>query len=281
MDINALKQKIDGLNKRSAEVNTLRNQNIGRKETLEAQFKKLIAEYKEKYGVDLTPETLDAEIQRVVAEKEAEANKIESALNCIDNGDFSHANAILGVAYEEEAIKNMGQVSKNSAMDEIMHRDFNATPSEPTKASEFVASNGGVSAPVVQPVAQEPAPVAQEPVQEAVSEPVVVEKPVAPPVQEEPVAPPTPPVAPSAPPVAPSAPAQPKVTSAFDFASTFEEDKVAPPTPPTPPVAPKVATPQGNPSGLNIGVAPPEPPKAKTTASFEAMFGGTAFTGGN
>ena len=70
MDINQLKATIDRLNKQSTQVNTVRNQNIGKRKTLEAQCAELFKQYSEKYGVELTQETLQGEIQRVTAEKE-------------------------------------------------------------------------------------------------------------------------------------------------------------------------------------------------------------------
>ena len=54
MDINQLKATIDRLNKQSTQVNTVRNQNIGKRKTLEAQCAELFKQYSEKYGVELT-----------------------------------------------------------------------------------------------------------------------------------------------------------------------------------------------------------------------------------
>ena len=130
MDINQLKATIDRLNKQSTQVNTVRNQNIGKRKTLEAQCAELFKQYSEKYGVELTQETLQGEIQRVTAEKEKEVQQLSAVLSAIDSGDYAHANALMGIEYQDEALKealaNNG-VSTDRVMQEqeIMSRDFN------------------------------------------------------------------------------------------------------------------------------------------------------------
>lgn len=150
MDINQLKATIDRLNKQSTQVNTVRNQNIGKRKTLEAQCAELFKQYSEKYGVELTQETLQSEIQRVTAEKEKEVQQLSAVLFAIDSGDYAHANALMGIEYQDEALKealaNNG-VSTDRVMQEqeIMSRDFNKPVS--TGAAEQMAQrvvNSGV-----------------------------------------------------------------------------------------------------------------------------------------
>lgn len=150
MDINQLKATIDRLNKQSTQVNTVRNQNIGKRKTLEAQCAELFKQYSEKYGVELTQETLHGEIQRVTAEKEKEVQQLSAVLSAIDYGDYAHANALMGIEYQDEALKealaNNG-VSTDRVMQEqeIMSRDFNKPVS--TGAAEQMAQrvvNSGV-----------------------------------------------------------------------------------------------------------------------------------------
>lgn len=142
MDINQLKATIDRLNKQSTQVNTVRNQNIGKRKTLEAQCAELFKQYSEKYGVELTHETLQEEIQRVTAEKEKEVQQLSAVLSAIDSGDYAHANALMGIEYQDEALKealaNNG-VSTDRVMQEqeIMSRDFNKPVS--TGAAEQMA----------------------------------------------------------------------------------------------------------------------------------------------
>ena len=158
MDINQLKATIDRLNKQSTQVNTVRNQNIGKRKTLEAQCAALFKQYSEKYGVELTQETLQGEIQRVTAEKEKEVQQLSAVLSAIDSGDYAHANALMGIEYQDEALKealaNNG-VSTDRVMQEqeIMSRDFNKPVS--TGAAEQMVQrvvNSGVQCTQTQAV---------------------------------------------------------------------------------------------------------------------------------
>ena len=162
MDINQLKATIDRLNKQSTQVNTVRNQNIGKRKTLEAQCAELFKQYSEKYGVELTQETLQGEIQRVTAEKEKEVQQLSAVLSAIDSGDYAHANALMGIEYQDEALKealaNNG-VSTDRVMQEqeIMSRDFNKPVS--TGAAEQMAQrvvNSGVQGTQTQTQTAEP-----------------------------------------------------------------------------------------------------------------------------
>lgn len=162
MDINQLKATIDRLNKQSTQVNTVRNQNIGKRKTLEAQCAELFKQYSEKYGVELTQETLQGEIQRVTAEKEKEVQQLSAVLSAIDSGDYAHANALMGIEYQDEALKealaNNG-VSTDRVLQEqeIMSRDFNKPVS--TVAAEQMAQrvvNSGVLGTQTQTQTAEP-----------------------------------------------------------------------------------------------------------------------------
>lgn len=282
MDINELKAKIDMLNKRSAQVNTVRNQNIGKRETLKAQCTELFKQYNEKYGVSLTPETLNAEIQSVMTEKAEEVNKLESVLAAVDAGDYNRANALLGIEYKDEALTKVGvNTERILSEQEIMNRDFNDTN----------ASFAKVVAPQLQaqPQAMVQPNVSVSSIDESIdnipTSPTVPSNPISQPVQS----PVEKPVVPSEPSPIPSQP-KPKVSNAFDFASTFEDDDDVVAPPPTPPhksnsndvMAGFVKQGLPNLSGLDVGSAPtpPSEPK-KPVASFEAMFGGGQFHGGN
>ena len=162
MDINQLKATIDRLNKQSTQVNTVRNQNIGKRKTLEAQCAELFKQYSEKYGVELTQETLQGEIQRVTAEKEKEVQQLSAVLSAIDSGDYAHANALMGIEYQDEALKealaNNG-VSTDRVMQEqeIMSRDFNkpvSTGAAEQMAQRVVTSGvQGIQTQAAEPVA--------------------------------------------------------------------------------------------------------------------------------
>jgi hypothetical protein len=101
LEINALKQKIEGLNARSEKLNTARNQDIGRKNALQAQSEDLLKEYNRKYGTNLDISGIEAEILKVVSEKEKVAAGLEALFKAVDEGDYARANELAGVIYRD------------------------------------------------------------------------------------------------------------------------------------------------------------------------------------
>lgn len=96
-----LMQKIEQLNASAEQINAQRTRNLGKKETLEAQCKELFDKYEEVYGVRLTPETLNAEYEKVLAEKAKETALLNDVVTSIQAGRYEHANALMGVKPDE------------------------------------------------------------------------------------------------------------------------------------------------------------------------------------
>lgn len=246
-----LRQRIGVINSRIGQINDQRNKNIGMRESLTTQLNQSIADYQAKYGVDLsTSELVDAEYNRVAEEKEKEVKLLEDVISKIEAGDYSGANALLGVEPETKSVEQKVE----------------------TKQSESVE-------PSVVPQSTEPvAPVPQ--VEQNVPSTPQVEQSVSPtpqvepaPVQVEQSVPQTPvaPVMPSAPSMTPPpVPASPAGGSLGGNAESFLEgfEKPAAPTGVTPPPAP-VSTPSA-PTG---GVTPPP----ANPMSFDGILGGTQF----
>lgn len=90
---NELLQKISSVNAQVQTLNKERQVNLGKKQALETQLSTAIANYKASYGVDLTPETVEAEYNKVLAEKQAEVAKLETTLSAIKQGNFEEAQA--------------------------------------------------------------------------------------------------------------------------------------------------------------------------------------------
>lgn len=88
---NELLQKISSVNAQVQTLNKERQVNLGKKQALETQLSTAIANYKASYGVDLTPETVEAEYNKVLAEKQAEVTKLETTLSAIKQGNFEEA----------------------------------------------------------------------------------------------------------------------------------------------------------------------------------------------
>lgn len=174
MSIEEIRNKISVINAETARLNTQRNQNIGRQETLKKQLSDACELYKKNYGVDLTAENLQSELLSVTKKKEEEISKIEQILSLINAGNITEANKLAGVEVFDAT--HVAQEITQSASDDI------ATPPVAPSVPPTVET------PVAPPVSE----VVTPPVQDVVTPPIpeVVAPQVAPPV-----APPTPPKA--------------------------------------------------------------------------------------
>lgn len=250
MEISQINQRIAVLNADSKRINNDRAVSIGKKETLQKQMNDALAAYKAKYGVDLTEANLQAEIDRVSAEKLKEVEQIEAVLNLIKLGQYDEANALV-----------------------------NGTPVQAEEPAT-PASSGVVEQPTV-PV-QETAPI-----KEAVPTPPDLGTPSAP-VQESVPTPPVQKSIPTPPDLGFSAkesiPTPPVLGTPVDDIPTPPDLGVPTPstlgTPaesiPTPPDL-GIPTPPSEPS---LGVPPTAPmstPSGQPIASFNQILGGSPF----
>ena len=199
-NINELNQKIAFLNAECQRVNNERAVNMGKHDTLSKQLATALSSYNEKYGKNITVETLEEEIKAVMSAKEKEIASLEAVLNAIKSGDFNTANNLVNGVVSEAKVEAPVQAETPVQVEvpkvEAPVIETPVSPATPPIATPtFVAPSNPepVTPPVVPPVV--------EPVTPPVIEPVA---PVAPPVVE-PVAPPvaetiTPPPVMSAPP---------------------------------------------------------------------------------
>lgn len=258
MEISQINQRIAVLNADSKHINNDRAVSIGKKETLQKQMNDALAAYKAKYGVDLTEANLQAEIDRVSAEKLKEVEQIEAVLNLIKLGQYDEANALI-----------------------------NGTPVQAEEPATPVSS-GIVEQPTV-PV-QETAQV-----KEAVPTPPDLDTPVesvpTPPVQSIQESIPTPPVQKSIPTppdlgfsAKESIPTPPVLGTPVDDIPTPPDLGVPTPstlgTPaesiPTPPDL-GIPTPPSEPSLGVPPIAPTSTPSGQPIASFNQILGGSPF----
>lgn len=296
MEINELKSKIDSLNTRLARVNMLRNQNIGKRETLISQCNQLYKKYYETYGIELTDENLDSEIARVMADKEKEATLIESVLKAIDECNYSKANALMGVEYDSgSAYERTSTDEIVNKKQEIMSRDFNkqvetAQPSQTVQPSQTtVFQSSGAVSPLQTPVSPLQTPISQ--VAEPTVSPQINPVELTAPPQINTVSPVGSTISPQASPTEKgvfSSTAQVSQLSNNSVLSTEDEEEDLPVPPPST-FGKSVHTGNNIMSGFKKsgsgvfgfnGVSPvPTPKKDISKASFEAMFGGTQFSG--
>lgn len=205
MELSSITERIAVVNGESKRLNNQRQVLIGKKQTLENQLSSLLAAYKKDYGVELTVETLESEIQRVSAMKEAEVSSIEAMLGLIKAGQYEDAEKMAKSMEPGEA-----QVeAPTGVVPESVPQDVTSvTQMQPTQSVQEQAESAPVSAepakaPVGPPTPQ-PAPPVTPPTFTRPPEPAT------PPVEDDIPAPP-PPVPKKAVPTAPSVPSTPKI----------------------------------------------------------------------
>lgn len=252
MEISQINQRIAVLNADSKRINNDRAVSIGKKETLQKQMNDALAAYKAKYGVDLTEANLQAEIDRVSAEKLKEVEQIEAVLNLIKLGQYDEANALVSgtpvQAEEQVTPTNAGVVQETAPVKE-------AVPTPPDL--------GTPSAPVQESVHTSP-------VQESIPTPPVQESIPTPPdlgfSAKESI--PTPPVLgtpvddiPTPPDL--GVPTPPTLGTPAESISTPPDLGI-----PTPPSEPSLGVPP---------IAPTSTPSGQPIASFNQILGGSPF----
>lgn len=137
MEGNELKAKIAQLNEAAKAINTRRQQDIGKKETLTKQIEQSIKMYNEKFCKNITIDTLEAELKKVMSDKEKEVEKVSGIITAIQAGDFNTANKLAGVEVEQ--------------------------PKSETANGAYVESVMGVSTQTAEPQVVEPTPQPVEP----------------------------------------------------------------------------------------------------------------------
>ena len=208
-NINELRQRIAVANSESKRLNSERAINLGKKDTLTKQLDTALKSYNEKYGKNITINTLNAELEAVTIAKEQEVKTIEAIIDAINSGNYEEANKLSGV------------VTKSEGVTPAISEPVVVQPVAPTSVTQTVAQP--VAQPVVEPVTQ---PVV-EPVTQPVVEPVIpsAPTPVAPPVANTPVAP-----TPVAPPTAPSGLNMPTPPSLSGLDISVPDTNPAPPS---------------------------------------------------
>lgn len=212
-NINELNQKIAILNADSQRVNNERAVNIGKHDTLSKQLDAAIKSYNEKYGKNITVETLEQEINAVTTAKEKEIADIEAVLNAIKSGDYAKANELSnGVSEASEPTQVEPTQVVTPAVTEPAKVEPAQTVVTPAQVVTPPVISEPIAPPVVEPMVSEPiAPPIVEPIAPPMVEPAQVTPPpvVTPPPMVEPVTPPpimTPPPVVTPPPVTTEAP---------------------------------------------------------------------------
>lgn len=179
MELQKINQRIAVVNGESKRLNGERQVLIGKRQALEKQLSDLLATYNKDYGVELTPETIEAEVARVSAMKEEEVANIEKMLALISEGRFEDAQAIADGASDGGVVAS---AEAPAVAETTAHVEAPVVPpAAPVQSEQTVAP------PTFAPPAQP---------EHTVAAPVQPEQPVAPHIQSnlptfEPPAPPT------------------------------------------------------------------------------------------
>lgn len=240
--VQEITQRIAAANAEVKRLNNERNVNLGKRETLTAQLNNTLAKYSQQYGVALTVDNLQKEMQRVLQEKENETTLIENMLALIKEGKYEDA----------ERLANPDAFVESNTAPTVPTPTAEPTPVAPT--------------PTVEPTPVAPTPVAPTPT------PTVEPTPVSPlpNLSEEVMPEPKAPVLPNLSeeikmpePVAPSKTVLPDLSEevGMDALKGFQSGEPAPITPTEPKSAVDTST----------------LPDLTGVTDFEAILGGEAF----
>lgn len=98
--------KVQSLNAKSKELNTLRQQNIGKKETLQNQLDSYLKKYAEMTGKQLSIDDIDAEIEATAKVLEEDVANVERVISMIESGDYESANKMVGGTEFKNAVES-------------------------------------------------------------------------------------------------------------------------------------------------------------------------------
>lgn len=193
---NELLERIGTANAKCGKLNEELRVREGKRQAFSTQLETAIADYKAKYGVDITPATIDEELARVSQSVEADLKDLESLIALIESGQYDEANAFVGDAKEATA-QTAPVVEKSVQSATVATEPVQTTPvqvTEPVQSMQSTPVQPVQSTPVQpvvsQPVAAQPiAPVHTEPVQSTPIQPVAPSTPVAPVHPSTPVVP--------------------------------------------------------------------------------------------
>lgn len=244
--IDEIIQRIAVANSESKRINEERNINIGKKETLTKQLTTAIDKYKNDYGVEISADNLNDEINRVTSIKEEEIKNIESVLSLIQEGKYVDAENIVtgNTVTTEQTSANIEASTAQTTVEPVVAPSVPASPVVPSEPTIPVAP----SAPASPVIPSEPASPVSSVTPSAPASPV---SPVAP---SEPASPMTP---------------QPVNTSGIAALNNFSAPQQEAP------VAPSVSTEPASPFSDSTPTAPTS--NVENVTSFSAILGGSNF----
>lgn len=145
--MNELETRIAQLNSKAKTINAIRQQNIGRRETLLKQQAEAIDAYNKKYGKNITTDTVGQEYERVAKEKAEEVEHIERIISAIENGNLDEANTLAGV--KPDVVQGVSSVLPDYSQQaeekpaEKVHTEPTGTPFIPSPVANPINEDTG------------------------------------------------------------------------------------------------------------------------------------------
>lgn len=194
-----INEEIKVLNEKAKELNNKRMQALGAKEVAEANYKRALQEYADKYGVVLTEANFAAEYDTNVAKLNESVAKLKQQIEDIESGKYKEKVELAEVKNESTTAETatVGETAEVGVVQPKRRgRPPKATVEAPVEMvkvneTEEMPFDGGVPIqtvqPTIQPTVVQPAivqPVVQQPViQPTVVQPTVVQPTIQPTVQ--------------------------------------------------------------------------------------------------
>ena len=173
MSLEEIKQKISSINAQSAKLNDNRKYQLGMRTQLQSQLKDAVADYESKYGVSLSLDSLDAEIQSVSSEMEKEIESITNILNLINSGRYEDAERLVSGGVEGQEQPTLG-VESNAEVVTAPHVAEGVTPHIEPAVPEMAVPHVEPAVPHVESPVAPTVPVAPRPIPSPVpDEPIV------------------------------------------------------------------------------------------------------------
>lgn len=170
MTTDEIRQKIASVNARGAKLNNERQVNLGKRETLVQQLQAGIKAYQEKYGVTITENDIEAELQKVSTEKEQALQSLEQLISLIEAGRYVDAtnmvNKLNGVETTQQPVASAPVESTVSISQPVA-----STPlSQPVASAPVMPNVGQPVEPTVPVMPNVGQPQVAQPMQPAMSQ---------------------------------------------------------------------------------------------------------------
>ena len=107
-------EEVKALNKKAVEMNEQRNKALWEKNSAEKALASALAEYNEKYNINLTVEDVPSEYEKVEAEVKLQAERVKKQIHCIETGEVYEDSSEGVVKVESQADTDVKDVKADT-----------------------------------------------------------------------------------------------------------------------------------------------------------------------